>query len=41
MGGDVQVRNFLGGTFPDSDIFATAKSLFVKSLVPFILNEYI
>ena len=41
MSGNVQVRNFLGGTFPGSDIFATAKSLFVKSLLPSILNDYI
>ena len=27
MGGNVQGRNFLGGSFPDADIFVTAKSL--------------
>ena len=36
MGGNVQ-----GGSFPDTNIFATAKSLFVKSLLPSILNDYI
>ena len=36
MGGNVQGRNF-----PDADIFATAKSLFVKSLPRSILNNYI
>ena len=41
MGGNVQGRNFLGGSFPDADIFATAKSLFVKSLICSILNDYI
>ena len=41
MGGNVQGRNFLGGSFPDADIFATAKSLFVKSLLCSILNDYI
>ena len=41
MGGNVQGRNFLGGNFPDTDIFATAKSLFVKSLPRSILNNYI
>ena len=41
MGGNVQGRNFLGGIFLDADIFATAKSLFVKSLLCSILNDYI
>ena len=41
MSWNVQSGNFLGGSFPDADIFATAKSLFVKSLLPFILNDYI
>ena len=41
MGGNVQGENFLGGSFPDTTIFATAKSLFVKSLLPSILNDYI
>ena len=41
MGGNVQRRNFLGGNFLDADIFATAKSLFVKSLPRSILNNYI
>ena len=41
MSGNVQGRNFLGGSFPDADIFATAKSLFVKSLLCSILNDYI
>ena len=41
MGGDVQGGNFLCGSFPATDIFATAKSLFVKSLLPSILNNYI
>ena len=36
MGGNVQ-----GGSFPDTDIFATTKSLFVKILLPSILNNYI
>ena len=27
MGGNVQGVNFLGGSFPDTNIFATAKSL--------------
>ena len=40
MGGNVQGVNFLGGSFPDTNIFATAKSLFVKSLLPSILNDY-
>ena len=40
MGGNVQGGNFLGGSFPDKDIFATAKSLFVKRLLPSILNNY-
>ena len=39
--GNVQGVNFLGGSFPDTNIFATAKSLFVKSLLPSILNDYI
>ena len=34
MGGNVQ-------SFPDTNVFVTAKSLFVKSLLPFILNDYI
>ena len=41
MGGNVQGMNFLGGNFPDTSIFATAKSWFVKSLLPSILNDYI
>ena len=41
MSGNVQGRNFLGGSFPDADIFATAKSLFVKSLLCSVLNDYI
>ena len=41
IGGNVQGRNFLGGSFLNADIFATAKSLFVKSLLPSILNDYI
>ena len=41
MGRNVQGGNFLGGSFPDTNIFATAKSLFVKSLLPSILNKYI
>ena len=40
MAGNVQGRNFLGGSFPDADIFATAKSFFVKSLLRSILNNY-
>ena len=41
MGGNVQGGNFLGGSFPDTDISDTSKSLFVKSLLPSILNNYI
>ena len=41
MSGNVQGRNFLSGSFPDADIFATAKSLFVKSLLCSILIDYI
>ena len=41
MSGNVQGRNFLGGSFPDADIFATAKSLFVKILLCSVLNDYI
>ena len=41
MSGNIQGRNFLGGSFPDPDKFATAKSLFVKSLLCSILNDYI
>ena len=41
MSGNVQGRNFLGDTLPDADIFATAKSFFVKSLLCSILNDYI
>ena len=41
MGGNVQGRNFLGESFSDADIFATAKRLSVKSLLPSILNDYI
>ena len=41
MGGNVQGGNFLGGSFPDTDIFATAESMFVKSLLLSILNDYI
>ena len=41
MGGNVQGGNFPGGSFADTNIFATAKSLFVKSLLPSILNDYI
>ena len=41
VSGNVQVRTFLSGSFPDADIFATAKSLFVKSLLCFILIDYI
>ena len=41
MVGNVQGGNFLGGRFPDTNIFATAKSLFVKSLLPSILNGQI
>ena len=41
MGGNVQGMNFLGENFPDTSIFATAKSWFVKSLLPSILNDYI
>ena len=41
MGGNVQGVNFLGGSFPDTNIFATAKRLFVKSLLPSILNNNI
>ena len=40
MSGNVQSVNFLGGSFPDTNILATAKSLFVKSLLPSILNDY-
>ena len=40
MGGNNQGGNFLGGSFPDADTFATAKSLFIKSLLPSILNDY-
>ena len=40
MAGNVQGTNFLGGSFPDADIFATAKSFFVKSLLRSILNNY-
>ena len=41
MSGNIQGRNFLGGSFPDPDKFATAKSLFVKSLLCSILNDCI
>ena len=41
IGGNVQGVNFLGGSFPNTNIFATAKSLFVKSLLLSILNDYI
>ena len=41
MGGNVQGKNFLGGSFLNADIIATAKILFVKSLLPSILNDYI
>ena len=41
MSGNVQGRTFLSGSFPDADIFATAKSLFVKSLFCSILIDYI
>ena len=36
MGGSVP-----GGSFPYTNIFATTKSFFVKSLLPSILNDYI
>ena len=41
IGGNVQGGDFLGGSFPDTNIFATAKSLFVKSLLPSNLHDYI
>ena len=41
MGRNVQGSNFLGGTFPDTNIFVTDKRFFIKSLLPFILNDYI
>ena len=41
IGGNVQGVNFLGGSFPNTNIFATAKSLFVESLLLSILNDYI
>ena len=41
MSGNVQGRNFLGESLPDADIFATAKSFLVKSLLCSILNDYI
>ena len=41
MGGNVLDRDFLGGSFPDTDVFTTTKSLFVKSLLLSILNDYI
>ena len=41
MSGNVQGRNFLSGSFPDADIFATAKTLFVKSPLCSILIDYI
>ena len=41
MSGNVQGRNFPSGSFPGADIFVTAKSLFVKSLLCSILIDYI
>ena len=35
-----RVGIFSVGVFPDADIFATAKSFFVKILFPSILNDY-
>ena len=41
MGGNVLGGTFLGGSFPDTNIFVTTKSFFVKSLLPFTLNDHI
>ena len=41
MGGNVQGGTFLGGSFPDTNIFVTTKCLFIKSLLPSILNNHI
>ena len=41
MGGSVQGGTFLGGSLTDTNIFVTTKSLFVKSLLRFILNDQI
>ena len=41
MSGNVQGRTFLSGSFPDADIFATAKSLFVKSVLFYFNRLYI
>ena len=40
MAGNIQGGTLLGGSFPDTNIFVTTKSLSVKSLLPFILNNH-
>ena len=41
MGGNVLDRDFLSGSFPDTDVFNTTKSLFVKSASFYFKRLYI
>ena len=41
MGGNVKGGTFLIGSFPDTNTFVTTESLFIKSLLPSILNDHI